>query len=498
MIHIQYPAIIVISPLISAFFISISGWLRKGICFYIALVSLTLSFLSSLLLLKVIITHGVVQYHLGGWPPPWGIAYYIDHLNGLMLVVVSGVALLNLIGSKRQVKEEFPEKIGAFYTLYILLVTGLLGIVITGDAFNLYVLLEIASLTGYGLISMGDEDRGPLSALNYLYLGTIGACFYLLGIGYLYIITGSLNMADISRILPDLYQSRALFTAFIICMTGIFLKMAIFPMHGWLPNAYTFASSPASSLVAPLVTKVMVYVMIRLMFSVFGVKFLFQVISSGEFIVWIGIASILFGAIMALSQKNIKRMFTYIIISEIGYMVGGAWLGNRISMSGSILHMLNDAIMTLGAFMFLGIIEQKGVGHDLDDVRGLTRKMPFTMGGFIICALSFIGVPPTCGFFSKWYLLLGSLKAGHMGFMVALILSSLVNVILFFRIIEVTYFQSGSDHAHNNHHAEEIQEAPLSALVPFLVVVSLLVAIGIMSGKIMQYIINPSIPKILG
>lgn len=492
MIRTQYPAIIVIAPLISAFFISISGWVRKSLCYPIALISLTVSFISSGLLISEVINYGLIEYHLGGWPPPWGIEYHIDHLNALMLVVVSGVALINLVGTRKQVIDEFNEKAGAFYTLYVLFITGLLGIVITGDAFNLYVLLEIASLTGYGMLAMGNRVRAPLSSLNYLYMGTIGACFYLLGIGYLYIITGSLNMADISRLLPDLYQSKALSTAFIICMTGIFLKMAIFPIHGWLPNAYTFAPSPASSLVAPLMTKVMVYVMIRLMLSVFNISFIFHRLSAGDFLVWVGTASIIFGAIMTLSQSNIKRMFTYIIISEIGYMVGGAWIGNRTAMIGSILHMVNDAIMTLGAFLFLGMIQYKGIGHDLEDIKGLTRKMPFTMGAFIICALSFIGVPPMCGFFSKWYLLLGSIKGGHFEFSVALILSSLINVILFFRIIERAYFEP--EPAHNHEHQESIEEAPISSLVPFIITATIIILVGIMSGKIIEFIINPSIP----
>ena len=172
---------------------------------------------------------------MGGWAPPWGIAYYVDHLNGLILVVVSLVALVNLIAAQKSIEREFPEKTGPFYTLYVLMVTGLLGILVTGDTFNLYVLLEISSLTGYGLIAMG-EEHAPLATLNYLYMGTIGACFYLLGVGYLYIVTGSLNMADIAAILPSLYHSKAVLAAFIICMVGVWLKMAFFPLHAWLPE----------------------------------------------------------------------------------------------------------------------------------------------------------------------------------------------------------------------------------------------------------------------
>jgi len=225
----HYPAILVTAPLLSAFLISAAGWLNKRLCFPIAVVALSLAAFSTVELFVTVLTEGPVDYWLGGWAPPWGIVYRVDHLNGLILPVVSIVALLNLIASKKSVEQDFPEKAGPFYTLYVLQVTGLLGIVVTGDAFNLYVLLEIVALTGYALIAMG-EDRAPLAALNYVYMGTIGACFYLLGIGYLYIVTGSLNMADIASILPSLYNSKAVVVAFIICMVGVWLKMAFFPV----------------------------------------------------------------------------------------------------------------------------------------------------------------------------------------------------------------------------------------------------------------------------
>jgi multicomponent Na+:H+ antiporter subunit D len=295
----QYPALIVVVPLLAGLLVFIAGWVNKKWCFPIAVAALGISAYSSIGLLFRVINEGVIVYKMGGWDPPMGIAYYVDHLNGLVLAVVSVVAFLNAIASKRSIEDEFPDNIGAFYALYVLMVTGLLGIVVTGDAFNLYVLLEIAALTGYGLIAMGG-GRGSLSALNYLYMGTIGACFYLLGVGYLYIMTGSLNMVDIARILPDLYQSKAVMAAFIICMVGVWIKMAFFPLHAWLPNAYTHAPSASSSLVAPLVTKVMIYVMIRLILTVFTPEFSFNILAVSQPIVWLSVIAIVMGALLAL------------------------------------------------------------------------------------------------------------------------------------------------------------------------------------------------------
>ena len=492
----QYPALLVIVPLISAFLISAAGWVNKRLCFPIAVAALSVTAYASVGLLMRVLDEGVIIYRLGGWPPPWGIAYYVDHLNGLVLTVVAVVALLNLIASQKSIAQEFPEKTGPFYTLYVLMVTGLLGIVVTGDAFNLYVLLEIASLTGYGLIAMG-EERAPLATLNYVYMGTIGACFYLLGVGYLYIVTGSLNMVDIAGILPALYQSKAVLAAFIICMVGLWLKMALFPLHAWLPNAYTFAPSAASSLIAPLMTKVMVYVMIRFILTVFTPKFAFASLAVKDPIVWLAVIAIVMGAIFALAERNLKKMLTYIIIAEVGYMVGGAWLGNRAAMTGAILHIVNDALMTLCVFLVVGNIVYKVKGYAFEDLKGLFRKMPFTMGAFVIGALSIIGVPPTCGFFSKWYLISGAIQAGHYGFMVALLFSSLVNVVLFFRVFEISYYEPFSDHHGHEHHSQPIAEAPLSMLVPLMIVAAGLVLVGIYTGDIVNQIIQFAIPKAL-
>ena len=489
----QYPAIIVVVPLLSALIISAAGWVNKRLCFPIAVAALSVAVYSSVGLMLRVLDQGVVLYKLGGWDPPWGIAYYVDHLNGLVLVAVSIVALINLIASKKSIEQEFPEKTGPFYTLYVLMVTGLLGIVVTGDAFNLYVLLEIASLTGYGLLAMGG-GRGPLATIYYLYMGTIGACFYLLGVGYLYILTGSLNMVDIAQILPPLYQSKAVLAAFIICMVGVWLKMAFFPLHAWLPNAYTYAPSASSSLIAPLMTKVMIYVMIRLILTVFTPNFTFTVLAVNESIVWLSVIAIVMGAVLALAERDFKKMLTYIVIAEVGYMVGGAWLGNRAGMTGAILHIVNDALMTLCVFLVVGNIVYKIKGHNFDDLKGLFRKMPFTMGAFVVGALSIIGVPPTCGFFSKWYLISGGIAAGHYGFVIALLFSSLVNVVLFFRIIELGYFEPFSDHHGHNHQPEPIDEAPLSMLVPLIIVATGLVVVGMYTGDIVTLIIDFAIP----
>jgi len=488
----QYPVLIVVVPLLSAFLINILGNMDKRFCYPATLLALAASLAAAVATLCRVANEGVIHYRVGGWAPPFGIEYVIDHLNALVLVVVVGVAFVAAIASKRSVEEEFPHKVTQFYTLFVLLTTGLLGMTITGDAFNLYVLMEISALTNYALIAMGG-NRALMASFNYVVIGTIGACFYLLGVGHLYIMTGSLNMADIISILPGLYGTNAILVAAILMLLGAWIKMAFFPLHGWLPNAYTYAPSATSSLVAPLMTKVSVYIMIRVMFSVLGATYVFTVLPVKELIVWLATAAIVGGSLFALSQKDFKRMLTYLVVAEVGYMVGGVWLATERGITGAILHIVNDAVMTLCLFLFAAIVVYKTKGHQLTNLQGLFKKMPVTMAAFAVGALSMIGVPPTAGFFSKWYLILGGIDAGQWQFVVALLFSSLVNAVLFFRIFEIAYYEPQGDH-HGHSAPVAIDEAPLSMLLPLVAVAITIILLGLYSGEIVTTFIQHAVP----
>lgn len=490
----QSPVLVVVIPLIFSFLNLLFGWFRRGLCYPITLVALSLSFLASLHTLNIVITSGTIHYYLGGWNPPWGIEYVVDHLNAFVLVIVSFIALLVAIYSKKSVEQELPEKIVYFYCLFLLQVTGFLGIVITGDMFNLYVFLEIASLAGYALIATG-EDGAPFASFNYVIFGTIGACFYLLGVGYLYIVTGSLNIADLSQILPDLYNSKVVLVAFAFFLVGVSIKMALFPLHVWLPDAYTYAPSAVSALLAPLMTKVGAYVMIRIMFTVFEPYFSIELIPVTSILGWMAAGAIIFGAVMALAQIDLKRMLAYILVSEVGYITLGIGLANRNGLTGAILHILNDAFMMLALFLVVGAIMYRSGNREIPRLRYLHRKMPLTMAVFVIAALSVIGIPPTCGFFSKWYLILGAIDAGKWVFVAVLLVSSLLNVILFFRCIESAYLDPIAEHSSGG--SELViarEEPPLSMLIPILIAGAGIMSFGVLSGKIISTIIQFAIP----
>jgi len=493
----QLPAIIVIAPLVISFLIFLSGLRYKKIACVLAVMAMSICLLAAVGILQWVMVDGTISYWLAGWQPPWGIEYRIDHLNAVMLVLVSVLGLLAAVQANRSVARELPEKTTLFWSLYILMITGLLGICITGDLFNLFVLLEVASIAGYALISMG--EKGALYAsFRYIINGTIGASFYLLGVGYLYLATGSLNMADLSQLLPKLYHSRTVLAGFTFIFVGLSIKMALFPLHGWLPDAYARAPSAVSAAVAPLVTKVMAYVIFRLIFTVFSPEFTIFILQVTDAMIWIGTLAIFFGAVMALSQKDYKRMLSYIVIAEIGYIVGGIGVANTTAVKGAIFHIVNDALMVACLFSVAGLVMHQTHGHRIDDFKGIFKNMPITAVVFTVGALAVIGVPPTCGFFSKWYLLLGGIKAGQWAFVAALLVSTLINVALFFKIFDKGLYVHGQHtqpHDASRGYAHASWEAPLSMLLPAVVLALAILLVGIFNQAIMNNLIGYAIPQ---
>ncbi|MBW1783691.1 MAG: monovalent cation/H+ antiporter subunit D family protein, partial [Deltaproteobacteria bacterium] len=264
------------------------------------------------------------------------------------------------------------------------------------------------------------------------------------------------------------------------------------------PDAYTKAPSATSALIAPLMTKISIYVMIRILFSVFEISLFIALFPLTKIMVWAGVAAICAGAVMALAQTDFKRMLCYILVAEVGYMVGGLGVANAVAIRGTILHILNDAVMTAGLFTVAGIIMHKIKKHRLADFKGLFQRMPFTMSAFVVCALSMIGVPPTCGFFSKWYLIQGAMLAGEWPFVAALLGSSLINVILFFRIIEVGFgFHSSTPiHTHARNGLDKVDEAPLTMLIPTVGLAAAILLIGLCNRAIVKHIIDVALPKL--
>jgi multicomponent Na+:H+ antiporter subunit D len=497
----QFPVLIVVTPLIFAFLVTMAGLWNRKFCFPLVLIALSACVVFAGGILAVVVSGGKpIHYYLGGWEPPWGIEYVIDHLNALVLVSVATISLLVAVYAKRTLEQEIHEsKLPQFYTLFLLQVTGLFGITATGDMFNLYVLLEIASFSAYAIIAMG-ERGADFAAFRYVLFGTIGACSYLLGTGYLYILTGSLNMTDVAHLLPQLFYSKALLVGFAFFVVGAGIKMGIFPLHVWLPDAYTLAPSAVSALLAPLFTKVGAYVIIRIMYTVFDPSFSIDLYPVTAIVGWIAAIGILFACLMALAQSDLKRMLCYLIVAEMGYILIGLASANRLGLTGAILHIVNDMFMMACLFTVAGAIFYQTGARNIYQFRYLHRTMPITSAVFVVGALSVVGVPPLCGFFSKWYLLLGAIEAKQWVLVAVLLISSLIYAVLFFRVIERAYLEPREARSHaseKGHPAPALDKVPLSMLVPMVFIAAGIILLGIFSGTIIAHIIEFAIPAAL-
>ena len=471
----HFPILLIVIGFFGAFFTPIIGMIRKELCSPWATFITMLQFLISIFLLYNVITAGNISYWLGGWQPPWGIEYAVDILNAFVLVIVAGVCFSVSIYSRKSLDFEVPGKEMPLYTLYILLSTGMLGIVVTGDIFNLYVFIEIASLAAYALIALGDR-HSLMASFNYMIMGTISASFILLGIGYLYVMTGSLNMADLSSLLPSLYGRPVLLVAIALLVVGLSIKTALFPLHTWLPDAYTHAPSAISALLAGTFTKVGIYALIRVMFTVISPSYVIETVPVMSMLAWIAAVGILAGSVLAIAQYDIKRMLAYSSVSQIGYIVLGIGMANNIALTGGILHILSHSLMKVGFFMVAGAIIYRTGIRNIYQLKGMGKKMPFTMAAFVIGALSMIGIPPTIGFASKFYLAWGALEAGKWIFVVVILLSSLLTAVYFWRIFENVYF--------GVHETEEIKkdEAPLSMLLPIVAFAAITLLLGLFAS----------------
>ncbi|MBU2573651.1 MAG: monovalent cation/H+ antiporter subunit D family protein [Elusimicrobia bacterium] len=470
----HFPALLVILPLLAAVLIPFSPAAVKRSAWHISFASAAASLALAARLAWETFALGKVSYWFGGWAPPWGIEYSIDPLGALLLLLTAFVTCAALSYSRAAAPAELAaERLPYFYSCMLLFTSGLTGIIITGDIFNLYVFIEIASLAGYALIAAGRRREALVASYNYLILGTIAATFILLGIGYLYMAAGTLNMADLRERLPQVYHTKTVLTGFAFLVVGLSIKTALFPLHIWLPDAYTHAPSPVSALLAATGTKVGIYAMIRVIFTVFKPEFNPSTVPMTVILAGLACAGIIYGALMALAQTNIKRLLAYSSVSQIGYIILGAAISNQTAMTGSLLHIINHALMKASLFMCAGIILMSTGAEKTGDLKGLGRRMPLTMAAFTAAACSLAGLPLTAGFISKWHLALGAVEAGLWLVVPVILAGSLLTAVYFWKIIEPAYFSPAGERRPVR------PEAPAGMLAPAVLLAALGVALGL-------------------
>ncbi len=465
------PVLVVIIPLLAGPLCVLAD--RPRAAWGLALAAAWLSFAAAVALAVQVNSSGTISYQLGGWAPPWGIEYRIDILGAYVLLIVTAIAALVLVAAKDSVAREVPAPlVPRFYAAFLLAFAGLAGIVATGDAFNVFVFLEISSLASYALISMGRDRRALTSAFDYLVMGTIGATFILIGIGFLYMMTGTLNMQDLAQRLPAVSDTRTVRAGFAFLTVGIGLKLAMFPLHLWLPNAYTYAPSVVTAFLAATATKVAVYLLLRFMLDIFSIDFSLHQMPLEYILLPVAMLGILSASLVAIYQVEVKRLLAYSSVAQIGYMLLGIGLASTTGITGSILHLFNHALMKGALFLALAAVAYRLGSTAMKDFAGLGRRMPWTMLAIVIGGLSLIGVPPTVGFVSKWYLVLAALEQGLWPIALLILLGSLLAVVYVWKLVEAAYLTEPQGEV-------VAQEAPLSLLAPLWLLVIANVYFGV-------------------
>lgn len=468
------PVLLIIAPLMIG---AVCTFMPSGrLAWGLTVIASGISLVCALVLLAQVNLTGIVSYRLGGWAPPLGIEFRVDALNALFLIIVTGIGFLAAIFSLPTVRAEITaEKRPLFYTAYLVCLTGLAGVAITGDAFNLFVFLEISSISTYVLVAIGGtrDRRAFPSAFNYLIMGTIGATFYVIGVGFLYAATGTLNMVDMAERLADVGVSRTVHVGYAFIIVGLGVKAAMWPLHQWLPNAYAYAPSFVTVFLSATATKVAIYALIRMVFSVFATGTAFGTIDFAMFFAPLAMIAMVACSFQAVFQSDVRRMLAYSSVAQVGYMLLGIALGTSAGLSAGLFHLTTHAIMKGALFMAVAGVVLTYKGTWISDFKGLGRAAPLTMTAFAISGVSLIGMPLTAGFQSKWALLQALLQSGWTLGALVVVLSSFLAVIYMGRVLQAVFFEA----APNPHKVR--REAPMLLLVPLWVLALLNLWIGI-------------------
>ena len=435
------PALQVVVPMLVAPMVVL---LRpRGLAWAASTAASVLSFVIAIELTLQVLGAGPVGYLMGSWPAPYGIELRVDALSALLLLVVTGASTVALVGGRQSLDAQIEaDRQPYFFAAWLLALAGLSGILVAADAFNIFVFMEISSLASYVLIAGGPDRRALPSVFKYLIMGTIGATFYLIGVGLIYMMTGTLNLADMELRIHAVGDLTPILAAAGFITVGLALKAAIFPLHVWLPNAYTYAPHMATAFLAACSTKVSLYVLLRFDFFVFQGNLEGHDLQFAIYLMPLAVLGILVGSAVAMFERNIKRLLAFSSVAQIGYMMLGASLVSIAGLTAGILHIFNHALAKGTLFLAVASFAMVAAGLRLNELSGIARRMPWTFGAFVVAGLSLIGIPGTAGFVSKWYLIMAVMELGPAGVpLVAVILiSSLMAVVYIWRIVEVACF----------------------------------------------------------
>ncbi|RJX28842.1 MAG: monovalent cation/H+ antiporter subunit D family protein [Dethiobacter sp.] len=478
------PFLLIILSLLPAFVMAIFARWKREVCPYLAIGSIAFSFAVSCLLAFRVMGGETIHYHVSDWLPPWGIEIFIDELAVMMLLLLTGCFLLITIFSIKALPKEIPPlATGWYYTLLLLTLTAMMGMVVTNDLFNMYVMVEVTGIGACALVVAKGEKLSTEATLRYLMLSSLGAGFFLFGIGFLYQITGNLNIPYVATELARVREQYPflLWATMSFITVGLGVKAALFPLHIWLPDAHSSAPSSSSAILSGLVVKVYIVSMLRIYFMVFGFE-VFHETYMRYLILFLATLAIIGGSFFAFVQLELKRRLAYSTVAQIGYIFLGFGLGTVWGITAALLHIIIHAFMKTCLFLSAGAIYYQTGRKKVTHFSGLGYQMPVTMAAFTIASLSMVGIPLFGGFITKYALAMGSLEANNPYFIILIVISGLLNAAYYFPIIWQAYFTSGHDVK------LKMDLVPLTMLIPIVIMALGIIYMGIFPGGPLSFL----------
>lgn len=454
------PALQVVVPLLIAPLVVLMR--VRGLPWVVATATSLMAFAIAVGLTNMVLDSHSVTYEMGSWRAPYGIELHVTSFSALLLLIVTGASTLTLVAGKQSIDADIRhDRQPLFYSAWLLALAGFTGIIVTGDAFNIFVFMEIASLASYVLIAAGSDRRVLPAVFKYLIMGTIGATFYLIGVGLIYMMTGTLNLADMEARIQEVGELRPILVAAGFITLGLILKAAVFPLHAWLPLSYTYAPHIVTAFLAACSTKVALYVLLRFDFLVFQQNLSAHEVQFTVFLMPLAVLAILIASGVAVFERNLKGLLAYSSLAQVGYILLGASLVSVPGLTAGLMHMFNHALAKGTLFLAVACLGMQFTQLGLANLSGVARQMPWTMAAFVLAGLSLIGVPGTTGFISKWMLISAALQEGALGVVLvaAIVVSSLLSVVYIWRVIESAYFGD------SNEASQLVKEAPAWLLV---------------------------------
>ena len=492
------------TPLFAAVLVPIISVWKKSWGMPLAGAALSVSLILSSLLVPHVRAAGYLSYHLGSWEPPFGIEIRIDLLGVVMMTLVSAICLTVAVYSLRYIAPSRPKggktffffgeemeegKRPIYYSLYLTLSAAMLGFIATGDIFNMFVFFELMAICSYALVAIPGSRQSIRAAVKYMLMAVPAAMLALLGISLLYAVTGSLNMVDIAGRIASSGYAQVIGVSYVLMAMGFAVKAAVFPLHVWLPDAHSKAPSPISALLSGVIVKMGVFGIIRITFSVYGTYFASSPSWTSDIVKWVAGAAIIYGAIMAIRQTDLKIMIAYSTVMNIGYIMLGFGLADVTALVGGVYHMVGHAMAKACFFLCAGSIISRSGYRSIGELKGASRKMPLTCAAFALASLSIVGIPPTAGFVGKWYLVWGSLNTGNVLLGAVVLVGSIMAAVYCFRVVYYMFFLPPANGAWQ----EVTGEAPVSMVVPAWVLAAGALVLGLLASWIM-----PSLREAMG